>query len=280
MSERNESRGALRLVKLALSICWVAVERVRRRGATAVVLYYHDLPAARRAAFGRQLDLLQRRMRIVDPLELSSTTWGAHVAITFDDGLVSFADNAVPELSARGIPSAVFVPSAFLSRPPSWVTDGRFDLETERVMDVDRLRALPADLVRVGSHTASHPDLTRLTSDELTRELRESRETLEAIRGQPVTALSFPFGSYSDAVVEACRQAGYERVYTTEPRPVPLGSQCFVVDRVAADPSDWRLELRVKALGGYAWLPRYRHLRHRLRAGRRRTRRLMMGQVF
>ncbi len=280
MSERNEPRGGVRVLKLALSICWLAVVKVRRRGATAVVLYYHDVPAERRAAFGRQLDLLKRRMRIVDPLELSSTTSGAHVAITFDDGLVSFADNAVPELSARGIPSTVFVPSAFLSRPPSWVTDGRFDLDVERVMNEDRLRALPPDLVRVGSHTASHPDLTRLTSDELTRELRESRDTLEAILRRPVTTLSFPFGSYSDTVVDACRQAGYERVYTTEPRPVPLGSEGFVIDRVAADPTDWRLELRVKALGGFEWLPRYRHFRRRLQTGSRRTRRLMMGQVL
>ena len=279
MSGCSETRGTLRVVKLALSICWVVVERIRRRGATAVVLYYHDVPAERRAAFGRQLDLLQRRMRIVDPLEPSSTTSAAHVAITFDDGLVSYADNAVPELSARGIPSAVFVPSGFLNHPPSWVTDGRFNLDVERVMNEDQLRALPSDLVRVGSHTATHPDLTRLTSDELTRELRESRETLETIVGRPVKTLSFPFGSYSDAVVEACREAGYERVYTTEPRRVPLGSPRFVIDRVAADPSDWRLEVRIKALGGYAWLARYGRLRRSIGAGCRRPRRLM-GQVF
>jgi peptidoglycan/xylan/chitin deacetylase (PgdA/CDA1 family) len=276
---RNETGDALRVVKLAVSVFWVVVERIRRRGATAVVLYYHDVPAEQRPAFGRQLDLLQRSMQIVDPLELSSARSGAHVAVTFDDGLVSFADNAVPELAARGIPSAVFVPSGFLSRPPTWVTDGRFDLEVERVMDEDRIRSLP-DLVRVGSHTASHPDLTGLTSDEQARELRESRETLEAIVGRPVTVLSFPFGSYSDAVVDTCRQAGDDRFYTTEPRPVSLGSRDFVVDRVAADPSDWNLELRIKALGGYAWLAHYGRLRRRLRARRRGTKRLMMGQVF
>ena len=239
MSERNEPRGGVRVLKLALSICWLAVVKVRRRGATAVVLYYHDVPAERRAAFGRQLDLLQRRMRIVDPLELSSTMSGAHVAITFDDGLVSFADNAVPELSARGLPSAVFVPSAFLSRPPSWVTDGRFDLDVERVMNEDRLRALPPDLVRVGSHTASHPDLTRLTEATTTRELRESRgDTLEAILRRPVTRRSAsPSARTATRWWTLVVQAGYQRRRLTD-RAAPtcsgsVASRGFVIHRVA-----------------------------------------------
>jgi peptidoglycan/xylan/chitin deacetylase (PgdA/CDA1 family) len=263
--------AAARTVKIAMSVCWLAFERTRRRGDSAVVLYYHDIPVDRREAFGRQLDALQRLGILVDPLDLQASASRRTIAVTFDDGLASFAHNALPELAARGIPCAVFVPSGFLGRPPEWVTDGRYDLELERVMSAAELCALAPERVRVGSHTVGHVDLTRLSSDELERELTESRASLERVLQLPVTALSLPFGASSPAVLEACARTGYERVFTTVPRPVPLGGEVFVCDRVAAEPSDWQVELRLKVLGGYGWLVPYGSLKRRVRGAVRRS---------
>jgi peptidoglycan/xylan/chitin deacetylase (PgdA/CDA1 family) len=157
----------------------------------------------------------------------------------------------------------VFVPSGYIGQPPSWVTDGRYDLSRERVMRADELRALPPALVRIGSHTVAHANLPQLPAAEMERELSDSRGALEAILDRGVRTLSFPFGAYSASVIEACRRAGYERVYTTEPRASCADG--FVVDRVAVEPTDWSLELRVKALGGYGWMTHYSRLKQRVR---------------
>ncbi len=43
-----------------------------------------------------------------------------YVAITLDDGHVSFLENVLPELEKRNIPSTLFVVSAKLGESPDW----------------------------------------------------------------------------------------------------------------------------------------------------------------
>ena len=45
-----------------------------------------------------------------------------HVAVTFDDGLCSFAENALPELEKRNIPAALFVVADKLGTVPAWTS--------------------------------------------------------------------------------------------------------------------------------------------------------------
>jgi len=51
------------------------------------------------------------------------------------------------------------------------------------------------------------------------------------------------------------RESGYEKVFTVEPKCDESEMKDFVVGRVRVDPSDWRLEYRLKLLGAYRWLP-------------------------
>jgi peptidoglycan/xylan/chitin deacetylase (PgdA/CDA1 family) len=82
---------------------------------------------------------------------------------------------------------------------------------TSRAMTAVELRELVSDgLVTVGSHTVSHPKLTSLPPTQRQVELRDSRQTLTEMLGQPVTTFSYPHGDNDAQTRQIVRQAGFQ----------------------------------------------------------------------
>jgi peptidoglycan/xylan/chitin deacetylase (PgdA/CDA1 family) len=69
-------------------------------------------------------------------------------------------------------------------------------------------------MISVQSHTATHPDLTKLV--DLQAELLGSKEKIERITGKPVIALSYPYGNFNDRVVSETKMY-YSFGLTTTP---------------------------------------------------------------
>lgn len=264
-------------VKIAVSLLWysgsAAARLLARLAGTRpeprfVVIYYHRVSAAARTQFARQLDALERRLTVLPAADGGSVAPDRDaVAITFDDAFRSVLENAVPELRRRGLPATIFVPVEFVGRSPAWEMETAAD-PGDPVMTADELRSLP-DVVELGSHTLRHPRLTRLADDLLEAEVGASRERLEQLAGSPVRLLAFPYGDHDDRVDDACRRAGYERVFGIEPRPADRLGRDFVRGRVAVEPTDGALEFFLKTRGAYAWMVHASALKRRLRAGAR-----------
>jgi peptidoglycan/xylan/chitin deacetylase (PgdA/CDA1 family) len=88
------------------------------------------------------------------------------------------------------------------------------------LMTWDDVRALRAAGMGIGSHTRSHRVLQTLPPAELAAELTESRATLEARLGEPVTTIAYPVGKSVAALApvrQAVADAGYELGFTTTP---------------------------------------------------------------
>ena len=231
----------------------------KRVPAMAVVLYYHSIPKEKRAAFARQMDKLVRCSRPWPADARVPPCAGARYAsVTFDDGYQNIVDNAVPELVQRGIPATIFIVSGNLGATPRWEDQSASsdpDMN-EPILTAEQLRNLPSDLVRIGSHTVTHPVLSRLSEPQARAELSESRSMLEKFVGSEVKLLSFPYGSFNINLLRWCRDEGYERVFTTSPNVAFSEPDEFVVGRVAASPDDWNVEFYLKLHGTYRWLPR------------------------
>lgn len=258
--------GALGLAR-GLSFRRGQSERVR-----GVVLYYHGIKAEERERFGRQLDWLRRWARPVSPLTGGGLDPGIHhAAVTFDDGFQSVIDHALPELVQRNIPAAVFLPCAFLGRPPGWEMDSHCPDRGEWVAPAERWRAVRSGLLAVGSHTLTHPNLLEVDRRQAWEEISGSRQRLQQLLGERIELFSFPYGAHDGRLLEMARRAGYRRVFTIEPRLTSFAESEFVVGRVRVSPRDWFLEFYVKVRGGYSWLSRAsafkRFLGGRLEAG-------------
>ena len=244
---------------LAASKVVRALAGVRSRG-KCMVLYYHSVPREQRELFARQLDVILQHCKVIDATKVPDLASGsAYAAITFDDAFENYVEEAFPELRKRGMPSTMFVISDALGK--GFGPDGR----AEKVMSAQQLRALPGDLVSVGSHTVSHPFMPEIDPELARSELVNSKLVLEGILGREIATFSFPFGGFSKELVAICREVGYRRVFTTLPQFFTCGPDEFAVGRIRVDPTDWPIEFRLKLAGAYNWLPVAFALKHRLR---------------
>jgi peptidoglycan/xylan/chitin deacetylase (PgdA/CDA1 family) len=192
-----------------------------------------------------------------------------YAAVTFDDGLENIVHNALPELEKRRIPSVLFIVTEVLGRRPEWEYFESDDRSKDVAMSEQTLRTLPSDLVTIGSHSMTHPVLTKLSRQEVLDELAGSRAKLERIVNRDVRLFSFPYGAFDERVIAVSKEAGYERVFTALPVLALSQEKEFVTGRVGVSPTDWPIEFRLKLAGAYRWLPYAYILKRRIMAALR-----------
>ena len=124
--------------------------------------------------------------------------------ITFDDGHLSNYEHALPSLERLGLRAQFFITAGWTGQRAGY-------------MGLPALRTLLSAGQRIGAHGWSHKLLTRCDRSELQRELVDARRKLEDGLGVAVKTMSLPGGRYNRRVLEACRDAGYERIFTSEP---------------------------------------------------------------
>jgi peptidoglycan/xylan/chitin deacetylase (PgdA/CDA1 family) len=110
------------------------------------------------------------------------------VLITFDDGLRSVAEHALPALARANMTAAVFVVAGALGPdelPPRLCGPP---------MDAGALRETAAAGLDIGAHGMTHRALSLLTAADAEREILDSRDVLEGLLGRPVRAFAYPFG--------------------------------------------------------------------------------------
>jgi len=72
------------------------------------------------------------------------------------------------------------------------------DLLDREALSAEQLRTLAShQLVTIGGHTTSHPELAKLTEAEVRREVLENRVFLEGLIDKPVSHFAYPFGGPS-----------------------------------------------------------------------------------
>ena len=130
---------------------------------------------------------------------------GISTAITFDDGLMSFYDNAYPLLEEKKIKSTLFPVAGLIGKTGGWDVMGQ-----TRHITASMLREIASKGHEIGSHSLTHANLVWLNNDNLKKELRDSKAVLEDITGCAVKSLSFPFGSWNKRVWDEAKSAGYE----------------------------------------------------------------------
>ena len=253
-----------RMAKVAISLVYFAAQELYRFVTQAVgrssnphliILYYHGIPTAFRSNFVRQLEAIRRGAHVCPAFHRGSLPADKQsVAFTFDDAYVSVAENALPELIARGFHCTIFVPMGSLGSHPTWpIENGSLDSD-ETVMSAEQIAPLPSSLVTLGSHTSTHPRLSRIDPHDAHREIEGSRLGLQTLIARDVRLLAFPYGDHDATTIELCRAAGYDYVFSIMPDPVDTTRSDFVRGRVKVDPFDGPLEFFLKYRGAYAWV--------------------------
>ena len=232
-----------------------------------LVLCYHAVSERFPAPLSVTPNAFERQLRQLAQAGFEGATFEAAVsrparrtvAVTFDDAYLSVLQVAKPLLDAVGFPATVYAPTAYLDtpdRPLSWEgIDQWIGGEHEREllpMSWDQLGGLAEAGWEIGSHTRTHPHLTKLDDDALRVELAESRTTVEERLGRPCPTLAYPYGDHDERVVAAAGAAGYAAAGTLPgrlPRPRPLAWP-----RIGIYHSDDERRFRMKVSRTMRWL--------------------------
>jgi len=101
------------------------------------------------------------------------------------------------------------------------------------MLDWDAVRAMRERGVRFGSHTETHPILSRVTPERAREEVGGSKRTIESELGEEAAFFAYPNGrpeDYDEGTVAALKEAGYRGALTTT----------FGANEAGEDPLRWR----------------------------------------
>jgi len=150
--------------------------------------------------------------------------------ITFDDGNYDVYKYGYPLLRKRNIPFTFFV-------YPNAVNSGH----EKHCVDWRDLKEMAANGVTIGSHTMTHPFLTRppatVTNKEaydiwLENELVNSKSEIEQKLGKPVTELAVPFGAFDSYIKDKIRAAGYTLSFNVDGANSDIRADWLNINRI------------------------------------------------
>jgi peptidoglycan/xylan/chitin deacetylase (PgdA/CDA1 family) len=192
-------------------LTWHHVGR-RPRGARLKGLYVSP------GLFARQLAEL-KRAGFHTPAFARATAGGVNpernVFLTFDDGFRDVFEHALPILREHGFRAMLFLVADFIGKTNEW--QQRAGDVVEPLMDEAQIREWLAAGHEIGSHTRTHPHLTRLPPEEAREEIVASKKKLEDRFGVAVEHFCYPYGDWNPAVRDLVAAAGYRSACTTEP---------------------------------------------------------------
>lgn len=183
------------------------------------VLMYHKISAPPRRArlrglyvrperFAQQMsELRQAGFASCRPGEACEKQGGRRLALTFDDGFRNVWEHALEPLAAHGFSAIQFLVANCIGRLNQWeIREGEV---REPLMDETQVRDWLGAGHRIGSHSLSHPYLTRLSRRDAREEIASSKKKLEDTFGIAVDDFCYPYGNWNETVRDLVIEAGY-----------------------------------------------------------------------
>lgn len=190
------------------------------------------------------------------------------VNITFDDGFKDVYENAFPIIKKYKIPFTLYLTTGFPDHTADmwWIQmEGVYDVEgfekemksiyesrsqmrekmhkdTATAFDPficeklslswDEIREMvESGLCTVGSHSATHPGLTRLDTENAKQELSASKARIEALLGIEVKHFSYPHSMQDSEIQSFVEEAGYASAALGYGGKIRIGDNRFCLNR-------------------------------------------------
>ena len=130
---------------------------------------------------------------------LDSPVEARRIALTFDDGMRSLHEHALPVLRDAEAPATVFLASDYVGQNNRWPSIPKY-APTMEMMSWAQVEDLHAAGWAVEAHTATHPDLRRLADDAIHEELQRGDQAIQARLGHRPEIFAYPYGYWDERV--------------------------------------------------------------------------------
>jgi peptidoglycan/xylan/chitin deacetylase (PgdA/CDA1 family) len=176
-------------------------------------LYKENL-SANLKNFEKQLKYLSKNYKIISFNDIDKTQKGNnYVIITFDDGYKDNFTKAYPLLQKYNIKATFFPTTSFLGNKniPWWEKESK---NKEIFMSWKDLKSMKN--IEFGSHTLTHPRLSKLNKKQQEKEIKESKKILETKTKQNIITFSYPYGDYNKETIEILKRNNIKYAVTVK----------------------------------------------------------------
>lgn len=133
------------------------------------------------------------------------------LTFSYDDGVEQDL-HLLEILNKYNLKATFNLNTALNHNTPSWMYR---DLEVKRLNLEEHIEAYKGHELAV--HTLTHPNICELDDVQFEKELLQDRENIERLFGQRVVGMAYPYGAYSDDVVDRLERYGFKYARTVEP---------------------------------------------------------------
>jgi peptidoglycan/xylan/chitin deacetylase (PgdA/CDA1 family) len=255
------------------------VGRVYSAGGVPILCYHSiddsgSLLSLREDLFRRQMEFL--RARGYTTMALSSLCSALlekqplpsrAVVLTFDDGFRNTHTRVLPTLKRLGLTATVFVVTGHVGGPMNWVRTA--DVPDLELASWDEIKEMSEAGLDIQSHSVTHPNLCRLTLEQVRNEVRASKQEIEQRLGQPVTLFSYPYGEFTPQIERVVEELDFLGAVTlvvgrTHPGDAPLSLKRMNITEVSRVSDDTKMSFFRCCVSGTGtwysgmkyWLPR------------------------
>jgi peptidoglycan/xylan/chitin deacetylase (PgdA/CDA1 family) len=234
----------------------------RLRPSIRILMYHrvsplpeHDQLTVTPERFEEQMSYLAGNWRVIGLAQAvtelaNSARIEPAVVVTFDDGYRDNLTQALPVLRKYRVPATIFVTGRFCDQT---MHHPRYPSEQGRLhLDWDEVRRLAQEPgITIGSHTLTHPYLTRLDEQQARAEVFDSRDAIAAQTGTPVGYFCYPSGDVTAREAALVEAAGYHAAVTVAPGPNHHATPRYMLRRTEVTNRDGANELALKLSGAF-----------------------------
>jgi peptidoglycan/xylan/chitin deacetylase (PgdA/CDA1 family) len=215
--------------------------------------------------FEEQMSYLKKNCRVLSlpqaVTELANKNLSTPaVVVTFDDGYRDNLTQALPILRKNRIPATIFVTGRFCDqsmRHPRYPSEeGRLHLDWNEVRELAREPG-----ITIGSHTLTHPYLTRQPEPQVRAEIFDSRHAIARQIDAPVEYFCYPSGDVTAREASLVEAAGYLAAVSVAPGSNHPGTPRYMLRRTEVTDRDGAHELALKLAGAYDPIHLWLHYR-------------------
>lgn len=173
------------------------------------------------------------------------------IILTFDDGYRDNYENAFPMLQEFNMKAVMYVLGDRSIQYGRW--DSTHKSKEYALMDDEQILHIRSEGFEIGAHSMTHAKLPELSLDAITREVTDSKHTIENLLGEEILSFSYPYGQVDERVRATVKQAGFKYACGVYTGPPSFGADIYDIRRLSINCKTRSLLYLLKILAPYEY---------------------------
>lgn len=166
--------------------------------------------------------------------------------ISFDDGFEDNYSNAFSILQRYKIPAVIYLATGSIGKTNQWMS--KLTFSERKMLTWAQIKDMASQGIDFGSHTVSHPKLSELNDNSVSKELVESKQLIEDQLSMECSHFAYPYGLLTEKTRYLVQQTGFKTACSTRSGFNNAERDPLVLHRIEVygDDSTWKLKQKIR----------------------------------